>query len=154
MKRHDSIAPLSRQHHFGLLFCWKIKQGVRLNVDSQRIMKYVEHFWNTHLEEHFRDEEELLFSKTNDELTQQALQEHATINNYRSILQKNLNTDNLLHFAHLVNEHIRFEERTLFPHLEKVLTSHQLKEIEHLLHEHPEKTEDNYSDEFWLPNPS
>lgn len=151
MKRHESIAPLSREHHFGLLFCWKIRQGIKLNVEAGRMYQYVAYFWNTHLEEHFREEEEWLFKKINDALTRQALQEHQEIKQYLQQLKNAPKAGNLLQLANMINDHIRFEERTLFPHLEKVLTPGQLEEAGHLLHESiPGKTGDNYADEFWI----
>ncbi len=62
IKRNENMVPLSRDHHFGLLFCWKIRQGLKAKIDLERIRKYILHFWKSHLEQHFKEEETLLFS--------------------------------------------------------------------------------------------
>lgn len=45
--------------------------------------------------------------------------------------------------------HVRYEERQLFPHLEKILTEKQLKFIGEQLKKE-EIAKDNYEDEFWI----
>lgn len=37
IKRTKALQPLSRDHHHGLLLCWKIRQGIKLNVEPERI---------------------------------------------------------------------------------------------------------------------
>ncbi len=45
IKRSEFLIQLSRDHHFTLLFCWKIKEG--LKKDIPLILKdYVLFFWN------------------------------------------------------------------------------------------------------------
>jgi hemerythrin-like domain-containing protein len=58
--------------------------------------------------------------------------------------------EKLLRLADQLDKHIRFEERELFPHLEKVLQPDQLERIGKLLKEAagPEE-EDRYEDAFW-----
>jgi hemerythrin-like domain-containing protein len=56
----------------------------------------------------------------------------------------------LLLLADQLDKHIRFEERELFPHLEKILLPDQLERIGKQLKEAagPEE-EDRYGDAFW-----
>lgn len=35
MKRNENLVPLSRDHHFGLLCCWKIRQGIKKEVSQE-----------------------------------------------------------------------------------------------------------------------
>jgi len=151
MKRHESIVLLSRDHHFGLLFCWKIRQGVKKGVATERIQPYIHHFWESHLQQHFQEEETLLFSKVNDALSHQAVEEHRAIEQLVSIIHtsKGITTEALTTIADKVDNHIRFEERVLFPHLENVLTTTQLEVISNHLQQHHVAVEDNFSDEFW-----
>jgi len=39
IKRNEALKPLSRDHHHGLLLCWKIRQGIKLNIEPERIKK-------------------------------------------------------------------------------------------------------------------
>lgn len=61
IKRSKYIIKLSRDHNASLLFCWKIRQGKRLGVESERIKPYVAYFAKEHLSPHFFEEETILF---------------------------------------------------------------------------------------------
>lgn len=153
MKRHESIVALSREHHFGLLFCWKIRQGIKKQVPPERIRPYVKYFWDNHLQGHFEEEETLLFAYLQDNLVEQAVFEHKHI---RELVETvgNINpaTENQLNnLADTVDDHIRFEERTLFPHIERELPEEKLAELEVRLRKlHQGQEKDDYLDEFWI----
>jgi hemerythrin-like domain-containing protein len=155
IKRNSNIVELSRDHHFGLLFCWKIKEGIKLNIDESRINNYINFFWDSHLEKHFLEEEDLLFKKIQDDLCQKAMNEHQIIKNKISLLKikSEQAQHHYLELITLINQHIRFEERVLFPHLEMILSEEELNKIgENLKKGHQEIFVDNFSDEFWLKN--
>lgn len=78
IKRIEQLKALSREHHQGLLLCWKIREGIKQNIETVRIKKYVDWFWINHLQRHFEAEENLLFPilGSQNELIQQALTEH------------------------------------------------------------------------------
>ena len=61
IKRHQALVSFSKEHHFGLLLVWKIRQGLANAVSAERISRYVLFFFNEDLKFHFREEEELLF---------------------------------------------------------------------------------------------
>ncbi len=151
MKRHAGIIPLSRDHHFGLLCCWKIRQGIRKGVATERIKSYIEYFWSAHLKKHFSEEESLLLAgRHNDELCSRAVREHHQLQEEIAVLKDDSSEERLLCFADLLDDHIRFEERILFPHLEKTLPEETLatigKELEAL---HATPVPDDYPDAFW-----
>lgn len=152
MKRHESISPLSRDHHFGLLFCWKLRQGIKKQIPAERIQSYVKYFWRNHLQEHFEEEEKLLFDALRDGLCSQATGEHqqirqliATISGAAPVDAHKINA-----LADALDRHIRFEERILFPHIEQTLPGETLAKIgSRLSQSHETPAKDNYSDEFW-----
>lgn len=153
MKRHESIVTFSREHHFGLLFCWKIRQGIKKQVPTERIQPYITYFWNHHLKRHFEEEETLLFILLKDNLVEQATAEHQHI---RALAEAVVNGEKIspelfLSLASVLDDHIRFEERILFPHLENALPKDKLtalgKELQRL---HPAQEKDDYPDEFWV----
>lgn len=41
IKRSEHIIQLSREHNFSLLFCWKVKKGIRKGVEPSRIIQYI-----------------------------------------------------------------------------------------------------------------
>ena len=136
------------------MFCWKIRQGLKAGIDSSRIIKYVQYFKTHFLLPHFSEEEIYLFSALNDEHVQKAIEQHTEIKNLLGAL---LDTDNdsakqqLEKLANLVDEHVRYEERELFPHIENSLTGEQLEAIGKRLNElQPALMKDVYADEFWI----
>lgn len=152
MKRHESIIILSREHHFGLLFCWKIRQGIKKQVPVERIQPYIKYFWDNHLQKHFADEETLLFILMQDSLVDEAIAEHKHIKQLieAAITSKSADANQLNILADTLDNHIRFEERILFPHMEKELEEDKLAELGNRLTQlHPVREKDDYGDEFW-----
>lgn len=153
IKRHPAIVQFSREHHFGLLLTWKIRQGLKNKIDPKRIAGYVLYFFDEDLKTHFAEEERSLFSKLEDAdvLKQQALREHVEINGFIDAIRVNKNSQELLvNLADTLEKHIRFEERVLFNHLQSLLTD---AELAALAQEHPEKTTDTdagWDDHFWV----
>lgn len=150
MKRNESIIKLSRDHHASPLFCWKLRQGVKRHAACERMIKYVNYFWDHHFIIHFEEEEKILFAPVNDHLVQKAIDDHRNV----KILIGSLNDsvaenhrDQLSALADTVDEHVRYEERILFPHLETALTEAQLNDIG--LKVGDETLMDNYEDDFW-----
>lgn len=147
IKRHPALQPLSRQHHFGLLFSWKIRKGFSKNIEIERLQAYAKWFFEQEIEPHFHDEEAYLFPilEPGNELVERALKEH------RRIKRLFNNTDDPEKSLHQLEEeldaHIRFEERILFNEIQKVATEAQLAKVEEIhasLGKHPD-----YPDPFW-----
>lgn len=153
IKRNEHILQLSRDHHFTLLFSWKLVQGVKNKIDSERIKKYIEYFWHNDMKVHFREEEEILFPHIKGEQVAKAALDHELI---KEQVYKVLSEDDqeqiykhLTLLADTIISHVRYEERVLFPHLEQVLTTAQLEHIGEQLNKHP-VLNDTYEDEFWI----
>ena len=152
IRRSEHIIALSRDHHAGLLFCWKIKEGLRKEIPLQKILKYINFFWEQHLKQHFSEEEALLFDRLDDELCRQGKLEHLALEAHIGYLNHSgkATKEKYLAFAELLNKHIRFEERALFPHLEAVLPAQVLQQAGNVLNAaHTTPFIDNYPDEFW-----
>ncbi|HAY3552388.1 hemerythrin domain-containing protein [Elizabethkingia meningoseptica] len=150
MKRNENIVLLSRDHHFGLLCSWKIRQGLKKEITAERIGKYIRYFWTSHLEEHFREEEEILFPHADDEFAERIRQEHQQIRSLTAAIEIAVDPELLLSFANALEQHIRFEERTWFPHLEELLDKQTMEEIGKALDVVHAAETDEYEDEFWV----
>lgn len=122
IKRSSELAPLSREHHEGLLFVWKIRQGLKNGTDVNEIARFVQWFWMTDLKRHFQQEETVLSPLLpEDPLLVQMMQEHEEIEALIHINEQIADGDLLTKLADTINDHIRFEERQLFPSIEKQL---------------------------------
>lgn len=147
IKRSKSIQPLSRDHHHGLLLCWKIRKGFYKGVAPERMKKYNDWFFKEHLLPHFEIEEKYLFPVLGDEneLIQKALAEH------RRLKRLFEDSKDLVKSLGLIEEelekHIRFEERELFNEIQKIATEEELAII--IEHHKDEKFQDNTDDEYW-----
>ena len=156
IKRSKELAPLSREHHEGLLFCWKLKQGLAHGTATDILINYTHWYYSNHLESHFRDEEKVFtkYLPADDRLVQQMLQEHARIREIIGSLHHSPKTSSVEQLAELINDHIRFEERKLFVYAEKVLSPEQLKaifdDLPDDLHCHTDAAATGWEDEFWL----
>lgn len=151
IKRSKELAPLSREHHDGLLFAWKIKQGLANGTSVETLCNYTRWFWSNHIKPHFKDEEKVLvkFLPDDNPLVQQMLKEHAQIRDLIILLDKEPDLNSLQLLAEFINNHIRFEERELFAYAEEVLNPEQLKEIYRDL-PNESHCDTEWTDEFWV----
>lgn len=155
LKRHPAFVPVSRDHHFGLLLVWKIRQGQEKGIDPKRLHNYVKYFFSTHLEPHFSLEEKVIFSfmAKNDLLRKEVEGQHKAI---RKLFKKLdvLKEDELLaqltEFCLLVEAHIRFEERKLFQYLQVELQSKELEKMEEKVAAIHNPITEEWEDKFWI----
>lgn len=147
MKRHNALVQLSRDHHFGLLTSWKIKQGIAKDIAAERIARYIETFYQQRLAEHFEEEERWIFPllSAGHPLVQEAVNEHRILQ--QIILNKPKDYESLSRFGNLLEQHIRMEERQLFQEIQDSVPVEKLDELLNLpFAEHGELT---WADEFW-----
>lgn len=151
IRRSKQLTPLSKDHHDGLLFAWKIRQGLKNGSDIKLISEYVQWFWRNHLQEHFREEEQILAPHlpSDNELLQQMLEEHENIEALVHI-NENIPDEILIgNLAQAIDDHIRFEERQLFPYAEKIIPETELNLIYEQLPKEKADCE-KWGREFWV----
>jgi len=146
MKRDSHLKTLSWEHHDGLVAAFRVKKALRSGIEAASVSKYILSTWENQLKHHFWQEETILEkNKTglleNTELTIRMLAEHkemATI--IRELEQKTSDLVELCNrFAEMLEKHIRFEERELFPFLEQNLSGKDIQEAGKFLWEqHPQ----------------
>jgi iron-sulfur cluster repair protein YtfE (RIC family) len=152
IKRHPAIVSFSKEHHFGLLLVWKIRQGLKKSIPAERISNYVLFFFREDLDNHFKEEEQLLFSKlpAGDELRIKAERDHLEIYQLVDAIKNNKTDAGLLsEMADKLEEHIRFEERELFNHLQTNISADDLKEIEKRFSNTGNGMDEKWEDHFW-----
>ncbi|MCC6599557.1 MAG: cupin domain-containing protein [Crocinitomicaceae bacterium] len=155
IKRSEVLVRFSQEHHFGLLLCWKIRQGINNNIAPQRIAAFISFVFENELKRHFREEESLLFIKLDETnpLRDRALQEHQIISNLMATISSgDQSYDVLNEFANTLEKHIRFEERTLFNELQSQWGDAELTEpiVKHKTK--PADIGETWHDKFWLSN--
>ncbi|MFD2907748.1 hemerythrin domain-containing protein [Flavobacterium ardleyense] len=153
LKRNPAIVTFSKDHHFALLLVWKIREGLKKEIETSRISNYIIHFFDTDLIFHFEEEETLLFSKlpSDNLLRLQAEEEHKLIKLEIDALRNNpedkVGIENL---ANILEKHIRFEERELFNYLQEIFTEDELAAVAEAMEARTRDHEIIWKDEFWI----
>ncbi|MEP7143335.1 MAG: hemerythrin domain-containing protein [Ferruginibacter sp.] len=152
IKRHQALVSFSKDHHFGLLLVWKIRQGLDNIVNPERISNYVLYCFEEDLQHHFKGEEQLMFCRlpADDVLRQQAENEHASIYGLvKQIVTNKVNLALLKQFADTLENHIRFEERILFPYMQEKLQPGDLEVISTYEGALAGDVDSRWGDRFW-----
>ena len=151
IQRIKELAPLSREHHDGLLFVWKIRQGLQNNISIDKLRDYTLWYWKQHIKPHFYQEEKILlpYIPVDQVMAIRLKKEHDHIRELILSLDKEADATTFSLLCGLVTDHIRFEERELFNYLQETLSTAQLNIIFEQLEEHPVGSEE-WKDDFWV----
>lgn len=134
MKRDRRLYPLSWNHQTGLAFVHRLRKALEDGAEGLEALRAsVAAFWAGDLAPHFRAEEEILLPAVResgsacDVELDRMLREHRQLAELRdsisaetdaAVLRRHLET-----FAGTLHDHIRFEERILFPCIERTIPS-------------------------------
>ena len=130
-RRHESLIPLSREHHYGLMLCLRIHRGLPAHGRDETWLRakaaQAAQFFASDLTPHFKAEEEALFPAMRDfrgasDLLSELQSEHRELERLAGRLggaDAAELSETLGKFADLLEAHIRKEERELFPLYEK-----------------------------------
>lgn len=135
MIRASALQPLSHDHHRVLAVALKL---ARANVDSvAHARQAFLQFWQAQGQAHFRVEEEILlpaYAELGDEsdpLIDQVLRDHLAIRRRVTRIERGI--DEPLWAVRALGgqlaEHVRLEERNLFPRIEELLPSAELERL-------------------------
>ena len=145
MKRDPALASLSRDHHQALFVAQKLRRATTQTADEARAAFLA--YWQGHGRAHFRLEEEVLlpayaaYGDPHHPLVARVLCDHIAIRHRADVLAR----DDISPVAALrelgvrLAEHVRLEERELFPLIEGAMPAAQLAEVSVALElaEHP-----------------
>lgn len=149
MKRHPALANFSRDHHAALILARLLQNNAPvykgLPADIAGKVEYAVKFYTEELIAHFKLEEEAFslvkgFDKNLDELIMVILQEHEELHEtFASIGSHPVSALQADRLGILLENHIRKEERVLFPLIQKVCTEELLQAIHNSLSHHYRK---------------
>lgn len=138
MKRHDALTSLSRDHHRALVVAQRLKRASEDTAAGTR--EAFLDYWRADGKRHFREEEEILlptyagFGDPDQPVVARVLIDHVRIRRLADQLAGCSADIGVLHSlgAHL-DEHVRREERELFPLIERELPGAELARLAELL---------------------
>lgn len=139
MKRHEALAPLSREHHSALILAQTMKKGAPaykgLPTDTDGKINYAVDFYKTQLIEHFNKEEEVFekvkhVHKDIDNLIVEITEEHKELKKIFTELETTSDKIDVLDEAgNMLELHVRKEERVLFPLIQKYCGDELLSQL-------------------------
>ncbi len=127
-RRHNSLIPLSHQHQHALALAVIIRRrfGVKESdsVWCEEMVLKVEKLYAGELRGHFEVEEEVLFPAMQHylgalPLVDELVSDHVAIRGLVRVLESIPTREALSEFSHVLETHVRKEERKLFPEFEK-----------------------------------
>jgi hemerythrin-like domain-containing protein len=139
MKRDPRLNPLSWEHQRTLAVAHRVCTILAsTSALPEPLLGEIDSFWRQEIEPHFRAEETILFPPAKNldvcrSEMEKVLEEHRRLRELASLIGRAealaTRRAHLREFAELLIQHIRFEERTLFPALEKALSEGQLEAV-------------------------
>ena len=143
MKRHSLLSPLSRQHHGGLILSQLLKRDAPgyklLPADTEGKILYAIRFYNSDLLPHFEIEEKVFETLTGidnslDKIMKELVEDHVELRKYFThIVGLEDAVSYLDTIGHLLEKHIRKEDRELFPMIESLVDKTRMDTIAQLL---------------------
>jgi hemerythrin-like domain-containing protein len=135
LKRHESLQPLSRDHYVGLVQAQHlIKSADATAADRAKALADFVQAWAAEISVHFSDEERLLPELVAGEPGARLRREHAALVELAEEARRRLAMSDpgaawVRALGQSLNDHIRWEERELFPLIERSASAEQLREL-------------------------
>lgn len=138
MKRHEALIPLSREHHQNLILAQSLKSSVKdykgMPTTPEEKAKMALNEFNNGIRKHFDNEEVILKSLEHypelSSITEEILSEHTALTKMFLALDNEYVTDEQLDLlGRSLYDHIRKEDRVLFPLIESLCTSEEFQKI-------------------------
>lgn len=137
MKRDEALTPLSHDHHQALFRALQLKRCEA--DDAAAAVAGMIEFFDDHGSRHFRVEEDVLLPgyvrhggvDSDDEAIARVLTDHVWIRAKVEELRAadRISVDAAHELGERLDEHVRHEERVLFPAIEAALSSEQLAQL-------------------------
>ena len=143
-KRRPSLVLLSQDHHHGLALALRLRQGDNALLtnswthDRKEQAKHVQRFYNEELRWHFKAEEDALFPQRRKHVSASSSLIESLISQHRQleVLVRRIGSssgtqleESLVSMGQLLEQHIRSEERELFPLFESTMPSDVAEQI-------------------------
>ena len=142
MKRDESLAPLSRQHHNALALCVRIELALHSKeFHSEEWQAETQRLFEAEIQHHFGAEEQVVFpvfakAPSLAPVVQELLAEHQALRAYAAqAKERKLDRRKLAGFAAALAQHVRKEERALFEEAQKLVAPQEMAEMGRRLEE-------------------
>jgi iron-sulfur cluster repair protein YtfE (RIC family) len=130
MKRHPALEQLSRDHHRALVVAARLKRASA--TDAEQVRQSFLDYWEAEGRLHFREEEEILlptlarFASPEEPIVARVLIDHVRIRAAAAELAGGVDLPALRGLGTELEQHVRRQERQLFPLIEQALPEPEL----------------------------
>ena len=140
-RRHDALVPLTHDHHHTLAQARRLKDvsSLEREADRRNVANDFVNFYFGRAVRHFHEEEELFFAPLIDvpearELVVRAVSDHLRLHALVRRVKRQLSEGEaeealLKEISDLLTEHVRFEEKELFPLVESLVSDEDLMDL-------------------------
>ncbi len=136
LKRHAALVPLSRDHYVGLVQAQHLIRSADADeVQRRKVIREFLDAWDSDISVHFKDEERLLAALMDEPDRERMFQEHKTLRRIATEArerhrQVDPGADWVRKAGELLRDHIRWEERVAFGHIEQTVDPMMLAMLE------------------------
>lgn len=140
-KRHETLIPLTHDHHHALAQARRLGDVAKMEEGTER-RNHTNDFVNFYFGRavrHFHEEEELFFAPLVDvpearDLVLRAVSDHLRLHALvrkvkRQLTDGDADREVLEEISALLTEHVRFEEKELFPLVERLVPEDELQDL-------------------------
>ena len=129
MKRSDALAPVSREHHQALFVAQKLTRAT--GDTAAHAAAALREFWESAGRRHFHVEEDTILSLIDPgrEEVRRIYAEHAELRHLIARVSDESSADDLNRLGTMLHDHIRYEERVVFPAIEAELSPAELERL-------------------------
>jgi hemerythrin-like domain-containing protein len=139
--RHETLIPLTHDHHHALAQARRLHDVSKMEDVTERrnLANDFLNFYFGRALRHFHEEEELFFAPLIDDpqagdLIVRAVADHLRLHALVRTMKRQLtdgeaDQETLGHISRILTEHVRFEEKELFPLIERLIPEDQLQDL-------------------------
>ena len=140
-RRHDTLIPLTHDHHHALAQARRLLDVAKMDdVTEQRNQTndFINFYFGRAVR-HFHEEEELFFAPLVDvpeasELVLRAVADHLRLHGLvrtvkRQLTDGDVDGERLTDISRILTDHVRFEEKELFPLIERLIPEAELEDL-------------------------
>ncbi len=136
LTRHEALAPFSRDHYIGLVRAHHLIKSADADAVARRkaIAEFIDGF-DHEIADHFDDEERLLIDLLDAAHRKRLIAEHRTLRELADQArqlrhQVDPDPERVRQIGQAFDDHIRWEERELFQHIQSTLSEAQLRVLQ------------------------
>ena len=154
-RRSKHLNALSDDHLNSMRLRKRIRDGIEHKVSTKRIVDYVIFSFERNMKNHLEQEDRLLISlvRTGDHEIKKGKQQQMELINVVNMIRTSTGSSEevLLRFVDILERNIRFEERRLFPYIERNGYPDAFDRAARIITDlHSIKKDEEWQDEFWL----